>query len=98
MKHRFRRMETGYDSNRQQSLPNHGYILEAAIPLTAITPEVGTLLGFDLQVNNDQTGSSKRDSVAIWCDPTGNSYRDKSGLGTVELTPDITYLQKLINQ
>ncbi|WP_223192809.1 endo-1,4-beta-xylanase [Paenibacillus sedimenti] len=82
-------------------LTDHGYIVETAIPFTAITPEIGMLLGFDLQVNNDHTGSGKRDSVAIWCDPSGSSYRDTSGLGTVQLAPEpitIAYLKKLVNR
>ncbi|WP_239619073.1 endo-1,4-beta-xylanase [Cohnella mopanensis] len=60
-----------------------GYVVEAAIELDKITPAAGTLIGFDLQVNNDQDGGS-RDSVFIWNDPTGQSYTNTSRLGVVE--------------
>lgn len=62
-----------------------GYIVEAAIRLDAITPQEGTVIGFDFQVNNDQNGDGVRDSVAIWCDPTGQSYQNTSRLGALKL-------------
>lgn len=62
-----------------------GYIVEAEIPLAAITPKEGSVIGFDLQVNNDEDGDGSRDSVSIWCDPTGFSYKDVSSLGNIVL-------------
>ncbi len=62
-----------------------GYIVEAAFALDTITPTAGTLLGFDLQVNNDENGNGSRDSVATWNDPTGASYMDTSRLGVLRL-------------
>jgi len=62
-----------------------GYIVEAAIPLTEETPEIGKVLGFDLQVNNDEDGDGVRDSVSIWCDPSGQSWQNVSGLGNIIL-------------
>jgi endo-1,4-beta-xylanase len=50
-----------------------GYIVEAEIPLTAVKAEEGTVMGFDLQVNNDENGDGIRDSVSMWCDPSGFS-------------------------
>lgn len=61
-----------------------GYVVEAAIALDTIAPAAGTLIGFDLQVNNDQDGGT-RDSVFIWNDPTGQSYTNTSRLGVLEL-------------
>jgi endo-1,4-beta-xylanase len=52
-----------------------GYIVEVAIPLTSVKPEEGRIIGFDLQVNNDQDGDGVRDSVSMWCDPSGSSYK-----------------------
>ncbi len=66
------------------SITPTGYIVEEAIPLTAIKPEDGSILGFDVQVNNaDSTG--KRVSVASWCDGSGNSFQDTSGFGNLVL-------------
>lgn len=62
-----------------------GYIVEAAINLDLITPSNETIIGFDLQVNNDDNGTGKRDSVWMWNDPTGNSYENTSRLGVLVL-------------
>ncbi|WP_054028886.1 endo-1,4-beta-xylanase [Bacillus sp. FJAT-28004] len=62
-----------------------GYIVEAAINLDKITPSNGTTIGFDLQVNNDDNGTGKRDSVWMWNDPTGKSYENTSRFGVIAL-------------
>jgi endo-1,4-beta-xylanase len=62
-----------------------GYIVEAAIELDRIAPSNGTVIGFDLQVNNDDNGTGKRDSVWMWNDPTGKSYENTSRLGVIVL-------------
>ncbi|KRF10089.1 hypothetical protein ASG89_00675 [Paenibacillus sp. Soil766] len=61
-----------------------GYVVEAAIALDTITPQAGTVIGFDFQVNNDQDGGS-RDSVFSWSDPTGQSYQNTSRFGILKL-------------
>jgi endo-1,4-beta-xylanase len=58
-----------------------GYIVELAIELDAVQPQVGTVIGFDAQVNNDEDGDGVRNSVVIWNDPTGLSYQNTSRLG-----------------
>ncbi|WP_139083906.1 endo-1,4-beta-xylanase [Paenibacillus sp. HGF5] len=63
-----------------------GYVVEAAIRLDKIKPEKGTVIGFDLQVNNDEDGQGTRDSVAIWSDPSGQSYQNTSRFGVLEFT------------
>ena len=60
-----------------------GYVVEAAIRLDKIKPEKGTVIGFDLQVNNDEDGQGTRDSVVIWSDPTGQSYQNTSRFGVL---------------
>jgi len=61
-----------------------GYIVEEAIPFTALTGAEGTVIGFDTQINNaDATG--KRVSVATWADASGITYRDTSKMGNVGL-------------
>ncbi|WP_163215704.1 endo-1,4-beta-xylanase [Clostridium thermarum] len=70
-------------------ITDKGYIVEAAVPLSAITPKAGTIIGFDLQVNNaDDSGS--RVSVVTWCDPSGNSWSSTSGLGNLQLVANQT--------
>lgn len=60
-----------------------GYVVEAAISLDKIKVTPNTVIGFDLQVNNDQDGGS-RDSVFIWNDPTGLSYTNTSRFGVLQ--------------
>ena len=71
------------------SKTSNGYLVEALIPLTAITPEAGKVLGFDLQVNNDEDGNGSRDSVSIWCDASGNSWQNISGIGNIILVNEV---------
>jgi endo-1,4-beta-xylanase len=49
-----------------------GYLVEASIALPTIHPRDGTLIGFDLQVN-DATGGH-RVAATTWHDPTGQSF------------------------
>ncbi|MDK2806158.1 MAG: endo,4-beta-xylanase [Thermoanaerobacterium sp.] len=67
------------------SLTQSGYIVEEAIPFTAIIPSNGTIIGFDLQVN-DADENGKRSGIVTWCDPSGNSWQDTSGFGNLMLT------------
>ena len=59
--------------------------MEAAIALAGGTPKAGDLIGFDVQVNNDEDGDGDRDSVAIWNDTSGQSYQNTSGLRAAEV-------------
>jgi endo-1,4-beta-xylanase len=61
-----------------------GYVVELSIKLDAVTPAIGVRIGFDFQVNNDEDGDGVRDSVAIWHDPTGQSYQNTSKIGVLE--------------
>lgn len=60
-----------------------GYVVEAAIELDPVTPRPGSLVGFDLQVNDATDGV--RTAAATWHDPTGRSYVDTSRWGVVRL-------------
>jgi endo-1,4-beta-xylanase len=62
-----------------------GYVVEAAIAIDAVEARAGTLLGFDVQVNDDGAGNGVRSSVATWNDPTGDSFRNTSRLGVLRL-------------
>ncbi|MFB4290193.1 endo-1,4-beta-xylanase [Nonomuraea sp. ATR24] len=61
-----------------------GYVVEAAIRLPTVTLREGTLLGFDVQVN-DATGAV-RTGAATWNDATGRGYVDTSHWGVLRLT------------
>jgi len=61
-----------------------GYVVELSIKLDVVPPQENALIGFDFQVNNDENGDGVRDSVAIWNDPTGQSYMNTSRLGLLQ--------------
>lgn len=63
----------------------NGYIVEASIAWTGTPPVAGSLIGFDVQVNNDQDDDGVRDSIAIWNDMTGMSWQNLSEIGLLEL-------------
>jgi endo-1,4-beta-xylanase len=60
-----------------------GYVVEASIELDTVHPAPGSLLGFDLQVNDAAAGA--RTAVRTWHDPTGRSFVDTSRWGVVTL-------------
>ncbi len=64
-----------------------GYRIEASIdwPKGVTAPTAGQWVGFDIQVNNDDTGNGKRDTVMIWNDTTGQSYQNTAGYGLLQL-------------
>ncbi len=63
-----------------------GYVVELMVTLTSVEAQDGVLVGFDFQVNNDENGDGVRDSVAMWNDPTGQSYQNTSRIGVLLLT------------
>lgn len=71
------------------SLTATGYIVEAAVPFTQLEAKPGDILGFDLQVNNDENDDGVRDSVSIWCDASGQSWQNVSGLGNIILDGEV---------
>ncbi|HEU5469553.1 MAG TPA: endo-1,4-beta-xylanase [Actinophytocola sp.] len=60
-----------------------GYVVEAAIELDGIAARPGSLLGFDLQVNDATAGA--RTAARTWHDPTGRSFVDTSRWGVLTL-------------
>lgn len=63
----------------------NGYVVEASIAWNGTPPTAGDIIGFDVQVNNDEDGDGDRDSVAIWNDRSGLSYTNTSGFGLLKL-------------
>lgn len=62
-----------------------GYIVEAAIELDAVSSSEGSIIGFDLQVNDDANGDGVRDNVVTWNDRSGKAYMDASKFGIMQL-------------
>jgi endo-1,4-beta-xylanase len=60
-----------------------GYLVEASIDLPTIHPAPGTLIGFDLQVNDATAGA--RTAARTWRDPTGLSFINTSRWGVAKL-------------
>lgn len=58
---------------------NKGYLVEARIHLQSLTPKTGNVLGFELQINDNQGGGKQ--SVAKWNDTTNESWRNTSQYG-----------------
>lgn len=66
---------------------NDGYRVEMAIPWSDIGlsyPTSGTLLGIDVQVNDDDDGNG-RDAKIAWNAPNDNAHQNPSLFGTIEL-------------
>jgi len=70
----------GFESATQ--IIEDGYAVEVKIPYRSLTSQDGTIIGFDLQVNDDQ-GSGARDSIAKWNDPTNDSWQSTAGFGVL---------------
>jgi endo-1,4-beta-xylanase len=64
-------------------ITSDGYIVELAIKFDHVEPQEGMLIGFDVQVNNDENGNGIRDSVVTWNDSTHQGYQNTSGLGVL---------------
>ncbi len=67
------------------------YVVELGITLTHAIPQPGGLIGFDFQVNDDANGDGVRDSVVVWNDPTGDSWRNTSRLGVLQFVERPVY-------
>lgn len=64
-----------------------GYILEMAIPWVALkgAAKVGTVVGFDAQVNDDSLGMGIRSGTVCWNDNAGDKYCNAATLGNIKL-------------
>lgn len=70
-----------------------GYVVEVAIPHTITKFEVGQIVGFDVQINDDGDGKGKRTGIANWSDLSGQGYINTSGFGVMELKSSIDDLE-----
>ena len=70
--------------NSYVELTDDGYIIVAAIKWSEITPEAGTEIGLELQLN-DAGGSGERIGTLSWADDTGTCYMNPAMFGHAEL-------------
>lgn len=66
------------------ALVDGGYVVEMAIPLTAIKPAKGTVMGLDFQINDDD-GSGARTGVRAFNDATNSNWQSTATFGLIEL-------------
>jgi len=64
-------------------LVDGGYVVEAAVEVDTVAFAPGSLIGFDVQVNDASAG--RRTSAIGWFDPTGLSYLNTSRWGVLRL-------------
>ncbi|WP_185602410.1 endo-1,4-beta-xylanase, partial [Paenibacillus sp. 598K] len=64
------------------------YTVELKIPLTEIDPKAEQEIGFDVQINDGESGA--RRSVATWNDGSGQGYNDPSVFGVLTLKSETT--------
>ncbi|CAM4217749.1 hypothetical protein PAEN110709_02030 [Paenibacillus endophyticus] len=69
------------------ALRTGGYRIEVKIPWSTLgkTPSSSMTFGFDLMINDDDTGGT-RDSQMAWSDGTANAYQSPSLFGDASLT------------
>lgn len=71
------------DMTSAVTITQNGYLVEAAIPFRTIKGAVGTVIGFDAQVN-DADASGKRIGVSKWNDDTDESWRNTLNFGELK--------------
>lgn len=61
-----------------------GYLVEMAIPFQTIQASQGTVIGFDVRINDSQ-GKGNRDYMMQWSDTSMRTHVDLSQIGTITL-------------
>jgi hypothetical protein len=77
------------DLGIQQSMTRHanGYTLEASIPwrTLGVIPQAGSIIGLEVQVNDDDTGSD-RDGKLAWFSKNDNAWNNPQNFGRMLLS------------
>jgi len=66
-----------------------GYTLEVSIPWTTIggtAPYNGKLIGFDININDQQNNTGQREATAGWNGTNSDDYQNTASFGTATLT------------
>ena len=80
----FSRAELAEGFESAAFVSGNSYTVVAKIPFRTVTPEEGTAIGFDLQING-ASPQGIRQSVAVWNDTSGNSWQSPLGYGILHL-------------
>ena len=67
------------------AVTGNGYIVEMKIPFRVIEPKEGTVITFDVQINDVSGGASTR-LLTVWSDLTANGYNTTELWGTLILS------------
>jgi len=73
----------GFESRTVVNATYTGYTVEMKIPFRIITPQNGTKIGFDAQINDGENGS--RHTLVKWNDTTDQGWQDPSVFGVLTL-------------
>ncbi len=65
-----------------------GYVVEASFAWTELKPEVGNMIGLELQVN-DADASATRTGTLSWFDESGSGWSNPGVFGTAMLVKDL---------
>lgn len=66
----------------------NGYVVQVAIPINDLNAQIGTKIGFDIKVNDDQ-GRGQIDTVAVWNDYSNSGKAKYYGLLSLSRAPKI---------
>ena len=69
------------------AITDTGYRVEMAVPFSELKAQVGSQIGFEIQVNDDN-GSGSRTGIVCWNSASGESWQYTDVLGTVILIND----------
>lgn len=62
---------------------SEGYSYEMSIAFSDSAPSVGTIIGFNISLNNDEDGDGSRDEYVSWVDPGTNYWSHPNNLNEV---------------
>jgi endo-1,4-beta-xylanase len=69
--------------SRTMVVPGSGYRVEMALPLYAVKPAPGTIMGFDVQINDAANGA--RTGIRNWASDTNMGYQTTEDYGLIIL-------------
>ncbi len=75
-------MGEGFESSAK--VVDGGYIVELKIPFRVIEPATGTVVGFDVQINDASASNPRR--LTVWSDLKANGYNTTENWGELTLT------------
>jgi endo-1,4-beta-xylanase len=75
--------DTAKFKSRTMVMPGTGYRVEMALPLYSIKPAAGTIMGFDVQINDATNGA--RSGIRNWASDTNEGYQTTEDYGLIVL-------------